>query len=296
MDFKELGEQLRQQREEQGWSLEEIYQKIKISPSCLRNIEQGILDDLPHPVYVKGFIKNYAYFLGLDSDRLSQEFAQSMALHEDEEEEGVDPDPVLTRNSQRSRFWRLLSIIVIILLLLLLGYLVYDLFLRSPAGQQSQEKTATEEQESSGGGQDSTKGQDAAQTEVKLEFEPLPVPSQTKQEETVAMLPEDSAAQEPEEQTQEDSASSDLQAQELPEGQEQAQILEVSATEACWLQAVVDEETRELYLRPGESVSFKFWEELQLKLGNAGGVQLFFNDQEYPLQAQSGEVMEISFP
>ncbi|MFP4480464.1 MAG: RodZ domain-containing protein [Desulfohalobiaceae bacterium] len=304
MDFKEIGELLRQQREEQGWSLDEIHQKIKISPSCLHNIEQGVLDDLPHPVYVKGFIKNYAYFLGLDSERLSQEFAQSLALHEDEEEEAAGAEPVLTIASQRSRFWRWISILVSLLLLLLLGYLVYDLFLSPSVEEQSQEETVLENQESNDQDQNAAKQSDTSsegdgnsdQAEIELEFEPLPVPDSEKKEK-VAMLPEERAGEDSE-QPQEENESSELQAQALPEEQDQDQVhtLEVSAQEACWLQAEVDEETREIYLRPGESVSFKFWEELRLKLGNAGGVQLFFNDQEYPLQAQSGEVMEISLP
>jgi cytoskeleton protein RodZ len=301
MDFKEIGEILRQQREEQGWSLEDIHQKIKISPSCLQNIEQGFLDELPHPVYVKGFIKNYAHFLGLDSEGLSREFAQNLELYEEEDEQGVEPEPILTSTRKRSSFWRLLSILVSLLLLLLLGYLVYDL-LYTPAGQQSRQEAVSEEQAAPASNQDaakqeaaSEKGMQSAQAGLELEFEPLPVSARQQEEEAVSMLPEEAADQETKLATQEESTEG-LESQALPEEQDQAQVLEISATEACWLQAVVDEETREIYLRPGESVSFKFWEELQLKLGNAGGVQLFYNDQEYPLQAESGEVKELSFP
>ncbi|MFW6177981.1 MAG: helix-turn-helix domain-containing protein [Desulfohalobiaceae bacterium] len=305
MDFKEIGELLRQQRQEQGWSLEEIHQKIKISPSCLRNIEQGIWDDLPHPVYVKGFIKNYAQFLGLDAERLSHEFAQALALHQEEEEEGVVAEPVLTLSSKRPKFWRMFSLLISLLLLLLLAYLVYDLFLSSPGEDRTREESVSQEQNAPDQGQvkekqssENAEAEASSTVQSWLEFQPILVSSGSRQEQEVAMLPEDAADRQAE--AEDDGNGQEIQAQALPETEQEndqeAHVLKVSASEACWLQAVVDEDSREMFLRPGESVSFKFWEQLELKLGNAGGVELVYNDQEYPLQAESGEVMEIDFP
>lgn len=62
------------------------------------------------------------------------------------------------------------------------------------------------------------------------------------------------------------------------------------------MSANIDSKQRDLYLRPGESVTFRFEQALEIKLGNAGGVKLTFDGQAYPLDADSGEVLSISFP
>ncbi len=66
MDFKELGRLFAQKREQLGVSVADISESTRISQRILDAFEQGDLSHLPHPVYAKGFIKNYAKFLGLD--------------------------------------------------------------------------------------------------------------------------------------------------------------------------------------------------------------------------------------
>jgi cytoskeleton protein RodZ len=62
------------------------------------------------------------------------------------------------------------------------------------------------------------------------------------------------------------------------------------------MSASIDAKQRDLYLRPGESVTFRFEQALEIKLGNAGGVKLTFDGQAYPLDADSGEVLSLTFP
>lgn len=318
MDFKELGQLLRQQREQQGLTLEDVYQKTKISPSSLENIEQAVLDDLPHPVYVKGFIKNYAHFLGLDSEKLSQEFARNLALHEETEEDTAENDLAFPEHREQSRFWVLISVVVGIVLLLVSGYLLYDLFLRDPgrvslqpeSRQKVQEQLVTEQGPE--GFEESEPGNSPEITEDEaervIEFEPLELVQKndvTEAEPEQDQISRDAEAEqevpEQEDEVIQEAAEVEedepvVQADQEQEEADKAQHLEISAAEACWLRAVVDNETKEMYLRPGESVSFKFWEHLQLRLGNAGGVKLFFNEEEFPFEAESGEVLELNFP
>jgi hypothetical protein len=72
--------------------------------------------------------------------------------------------------------------------------------------------------------------------------------------------------------------------------------LQIFAFEACWMKSFVDNNSKEIYLRPGESVRFRFQDQLKVKLGNAGGVTLKYNDKIYPLEAKSGQVKTLLFP
>ena len=73
-----VGAYLRTQRERKGLSYEQIHEITRISPDVLRKIEAG--QSLSAPIFLKGFVKNYAQALGLDPYPLLKE------LEEKEEE------------------------------------------------------------------------------------------------------------------------------------------------------------------------------------------------------------------
>ncbi|MBV8884452.1 MAG: helix-turn-helix domain-containing protein [Chroococcidiopsidaceae cyanobacterium CP_BM_RX_35] len=76
----ELGACLRQVRLEQGISLEEIAAKTRIRLCQLQAIEKAQIDELPEPIYIRSFIKQYADVLGLDGAELSSTFPTSFSL------------------------------------------------------------------------------------------------------------------------------------------------------------------------------------------------------------------------
>ena len=61
-----LGQSLREARERQGLSLEDIEAATRIRKSYLVAMEGEDYPSLPHPTYVKGFLKSYSAFLGVD--------------------------------------------------------------------------------------------------------------------------------------------------------------------------------------------------------------------------------------
>ncbi|MEW5899394.1 MAG: RodZ domain-containing protein [Bacillota bacterium] len=65
-----IGETFKQVRKERGLSLEEIAEKTKIRRRYLEAIEEENFGLLPGRVYVKGFLRNYAKFLGLNPEPL----------------------------------------------------------------------------------------------------------------------------------------------------------------------------------------------------------------------------------
>jgi len=64
------GEALRVCRERLGLGLDRIADTTKISPSYLRFIEEERFDDLPAPVYVRGFVVAYAEAMGLPASEV----------------------------------------------------------------------------------------------------------------------------------------------------------------------------------------------------------------------------------
>ena len=73
-----VGYTLRQERERQNLSVNDIEEGTSIRATYIEAIENGEYDKLPGKVYTKGFIKNYAKFLGLDTDAVAKEFAADM--------------------------------------------------------------------------------------------------------------------------------------------------------------------------------------------------------------------------
>ncbi len=73
-----FGEKLRHEREMRGVSLREIAEATKISVRFLQALEEDRLDVLPGGLFPRAFVKQYASFLGLDTEALLADFA---ALH-----------------------------------------------------------------------------------------------------------------------------------------------------------------------------------------------------------------------
>ncbi|MFC3533802.1 helix-turn-helix domain-containing protein [Vogesella facilis] len=67
---QQIGQQLRSAREAQGLSLLDVVDRLKLSPRQLEAIEAGQFDRLPGVTFVRGFVRNYARFLELDSSGL----------------------------------------------------------------------------------------------------------------------------------------------------------------------------------------------------------------------------------
>lgn len=67
--MQNLGQILKEKREEKEISLKKVAADLRIQEEVLKSIEEEEWEDLPEPIFVTGFIKNYASYLGLDSKR-----------------------------------------------------------------------------------------------------------------------------------------------------------------------------------------------------------------------------------
>jgi cytoskeleton protein RodZ len=70
----------------------------------------------------------------------------------------------------------------------------------------------------------------------------------------------------------------------------------IIARDECWIDVSVDGGgTKGIMLTKGKRFVGNFNESLLVRLGNAGGVEVRYDDKEYPLQAGHGEVKTLKF-
>jgi cytoskeletal protein RodZ len=65
-----LGDALRERREHKGVTMEQAAEDTRIREKFLQAIESGDYQSLPGTVYTKGFLRNYAQYLGLDAEEM----------------------------------------------------------------------------------------------------------------------------------------------------------------------------------------------------------------------------------
>src|SRR5438876_8769605 len=69
-ELASFGEELRREREIRGISLKEISDATKISKRFLDAIERNDHRTLPAPVFTRGFVREYARYLGLNAEEM----------------------------------------------------------------------------------------------------------------------------------------------------------------------------------------------------------------------------------
>jgi hypothetical protein len=94
----EIGNSLREARVRQHLELTEIELATKIRARYLRALEEEAFDALPAQTYVKGFLRTYADYLGLDGQLYVDEFNSRYGA------EGEEPaEPVMVRRPSNVR-------------------------------------------------------------------------------------------------------------------------------------------------------------------------------------------------
>ena len=106
----EIGSSLREARLRQGLDFPELEQATKIRGKYLRALEDEQFDFLPAQTYVKGFLRAYAEYLGLDGQLYVDEFNSRYVV-------GDDEVPYRPRRSQSAPSPRVQSRVVLMTLL-----------------------------------------------------------------------------------------------------------------------------------------------------------------------------------
>jgi cytoskeletal protein RodZ len=87
MDSASFGEWLRRQREMREISLRDIADRTKISLRYLEAMETNRFDLLPAPVFAKGFLREYARYVGLSPDEVVNHYLSAFPQPEEPNDE-----------------------------------------------------------------------------------------------------------------------------------------------------------------------------------------------------------------
>ncbi len=79
-EIKKIGEMFKAKRQEKNLSLKEIENATSIRCTYLEAIEEGHVDRFLSSVYILGFIRQYAAFLGMDVDRIVREHPKAFKM------------------------------------------------------------------------------------------------------------------------------------------------------------------------------------------------------------------------
>ncbi|GEM_PF-4491270 len=135
-----IGEFLKRERELRQISLEEIAEETKVSMGRLRALEANQFDQLPAPIYIRGFVRIYAEYIGLDPAEVMMRFEDELFF--DEQETQTRSSGFKTLDEERVESKRRLFVVLAIILvaaLLVAGGLYYYF------DQQSRQNTVLEE-------------------------------------------------------------------------------------------------------------------------------------------------------
>jgi cytoskeletal protein RodZ len=123
-----IGEQLKQIREDQSKSLEEVANATKISKRYLQAIEEGNYSLIPGQTYVIGIIGNYARYLGLDPKPIVEQYSKLILPDDDD----IKPVQAMARGNQKNNQRRMvrkrvgiLMIVIVFLILCLAGLILW---------------------------------------------------------------------------------------------------------------------------------------------------------------------------
>jgi len=116
--LKGFGAQLLAAREQQGFSVGDMVGRIHISVRQLRALESEKLEDLPEPVYVRGFIRSYAKSLGIDHKPLVEDFnrryGDSFSIGSHQIPEVAYSSEQVFQDKNPSPWWRLVGLLILV--------------------------------------------------------------------------------------------------------------------------------------------------------------------------------------
>lgn len=92
-----IGEVLKRTRARLKLDIGRVEDQTKIRAKYLRALENEEWDTLPGPTYVKGFLRTYATYLGLDADALVDEYRRTIERSPASEQPYLFSEPLLER-------------------------------------------------------------------------------------------------------------------------------------------------------------------------------------------------------
>lgn len=236
-----LGRRLREAREARGLSLSDVAEQVRIRSLYLAAIEEEDWKAVGAPVYVRGFLRTYARFLGIDPEEAVGEFNRTQPASTP----AGSPSHERKSAGESSRRGGILIVVAAVVAVLLVAFVVYN------------ELTMRAQQ--NGGAQVAAQPSDTpSAASPSEEPSPTPVPSPTP-----------------------------------AYGGANSLALVLSAP--SWLRVTVDGNVSMEGTFPAGTAKTFHGKNARVRIGNAGGVEIYVDGRDRGKLGKSGDVVEQAF-
>jgi len=275
-----IGSILKEAREKQNKNIDDIVEATKISRANIAAIESENFDFCPGHAYTRAFIKIYADELLLDAEELAGMYDLKIPGKnrlDDRVKPVAETGLFLFLSDKKS----ILTVIIflVVAFLLFLGY----------------EKNDTDRINKNLLVEAEINSETNIPSSEKIKVEKGPVINKESM-----IVPELSTIE------RDKVAEGDLGEanQTLSVDEEAAEVLDLPETFAVrfvardltWIKIVADDELSEIMLRAGDSHTKSAVKSMKVRIGNSGGVSLFYNDIPFGSLGKPGEPVNILFP
>ena len=289
MTTESIGPYLRQMRERQGLSLDEVASLTRIQPKFLSALEDEDFSVLPGQVFARGFVRTYARSLGIDEEDVLRRFSEDSSHYYQKGQEEFDLSRTKLKEEKQGKFNRNLVIVITSAILIGLAFLLpqYQDVPPSPASQAPETATLPEPSETI---------EPEAEKEVTVAIQETPQKETPEKED-----PTPTSSTPPVSQSTIPEPQQVLDRQLTPESsslsREQLQ-LEIEATQLTWVVVRSDDkDPHEALLQPGQRATWNATGHFTLTLGNAGGVVVKLNgESQGPFGRPGAVVRDIVIP
>jgi cytoskeleton protein RodZ len=280
-----FGAQLKQEREKQGLTLEQISLSTKIGTRMLRALEEEHFDQLPGGIFNRGFIRAYARCLHMDEEQALAEYMAATGtstLANNSEDHDKPPVIELPREDDREASDLPWGIFAVVLLLAAIGFAGWGLYSRES------QKSATVSASPAASAPSAPPASEETSPPVQKSSEP--VDSSAKPVEALKGAPAGGSTSS----QQVIASSSPIPTPAVPARGNL--LVVIKAREDSWLSISVDGEivTKALLAAPAQK-SVRAEKEIVIKAGNIGALDFEFNGQKLPMQGDYGEVKTLTF-
>lgn len=282
--FSQIGQQLRNQRETLGISLDDAERFTRLKSRYLQAIEEGRLENLPSLVQGRGMLRNYAHFLNMDGDAILDQFAEGLQLRRVERSDVVNPavdKTTSTKARKRARTsagWRRFItpdlMTGAVLFLILAVFVLWGSARVSGLQNQNASPTAPSISEllvnetAQPGLIEMTPTNPNAPTTGDIDAPPQPA------------SPESAEA-----------APTEI----IPANNDPVQVY-VVANQRTWMRVTVDNRVAfDGRTVPGSAYPFTGRESIELVSGNGAGIEVIYNQNNLGLLGSAGEVVRLIF-
>ncbi len=268
--MSQLGERLQEAREGQGISLSQASVETRILQRYLVALEDGDYQHLPGDVYARGFIRNYANYLGLPAEELIDLYRRDRGISEPIRVVPATSSPRIRGLVVPSFF----GVFFVVLVLIGGSYLLLSAL--NLVG-------------------DSSQAQVAIQPTIAPTPRPLPTPApEPTGAPALAAVPTTPPTFGP--------VGAALSPTTAPTQQLDAPIVAVVSIDPAdatgsWLEIKTDgQSVFRKVLGPGQTVQYRAQRDFYVRAGNAGVVSVVINGQKQCCAANPGEVMTFTWP